>query len=119
MRLRVLFIAAGLLWSSPSLSGVTTYTSFYDGNRLYVACRSSDHDLKFFCHGYVASISDSLGAQTADQDHVCMPDGVRASQVEDIVVKYLSDHPEVRHYSAWSLGASALRLAFPCKEQGR
>ena len=36
----------------------------------------------------------------------------------DVVVKYLSDHPEVRqHYTASDKVGLALEKAFPCKEQ--
>jgi hypothetical protein len=46
---------------------------------------------------------------------VCGPDQASENQVRDVVVNYLRDHPEVRHYSAASIAREALGEAFPCK----
>ncbi len=42
-------------------------------------------------------------------------DGVTNGQVRDVVVKYLKDHPEERHFLASILAVKALSKAFPCK----
>jgi len=109
MRLTALLLTAGLLWPSLSFSQ-DTYRAFADGNALYSACSNPD---KIYCAGYVAAMSDALQREK----HVCMPVEVKVGQAVDVVMDYLRDHPEQRHYNAISLGQAALEPAFPCKEQ--
>ena len=44
----------------------------------------------------------------------CPPQDAQYSQHLDIVVNYLTKHPESRHESARTLVVSALEEAFPC-----
>jgi hypothetical protein len=44
----------------------------------------------------------------------CEPGGVILRQAVDIVVKWLSDHPQHRHHDADSLVAAALSEVWPC-----
>jgi hypothetical protein len=48
-------------------------------------------------------------------DRVCIPSEATLAQVRDVVIRYLQEHPEERHYAASSLSLRALVLAFPCK----
>jgi hypothetical protein len=45
----------------------------------------------------------------------CVPDGVSAGQLVEVVKKWLREHPENWHYGADSLVAAALQEAFPCR----
>ena len=45
----------------------------------------------------------------------CIPIAVRSGQLEDIVKKFLTNKPEIRHFSAASLVGAAMANAFPCK----
>jgi hypothetical protein len=63
------------------------------------------------CLGYVAGVSDAL----EEVNQICPPKGVNVRQIIDLIVKYLSDHPEKRHYDAASEAGLALMDAFPCK----
>jgi hypothetical protein len=62
------------------------------------------------CMGYLAGVSDIMSTN----DDICLPDNAALPQIVDIVVKYLTDHPERRHYSASSESGIALMQAFPC-----
>jgi hypothetical protein len=54
------------------------------------------------------------GGGSLDGWMACVPDGVTGSQVNDVAMKYLAEHPQQRHFSAPSLIAKALSEAFPC-----
>jgi len=111
MRLMALVVAAGLLWPSSSFSQTR---AFDDGNKLYGYCGASNSsDDKVFCAGYVAGISDALQGEK----RMCMPVEATVEQAVDVIMNFLRDHPEQRHYTAWSISREALGHAFPCKEQ--
>lgn len=55
-----------------------------------------------------------VGSSLKDDFRFCKPDGVTQEQAERIVVKYLSDHPDILHKSFLGLAAAALRQAWPC-----
>ena len=44
----------------------------------------------------------------------CIPNRVTDRQTTDVVVRYLKEHPEQRHYAAANLVAETLAEAFPC-----
>jgi hypothetical protein len=46
---------------------------------------------------------------------VCLPKDIAPEQVRDVVVQYLTAHPETRHVAAASQALLALEAAFPCK----
>jgi hypothetical protein len=92
---------------------------FYDGNQLKrgldllnsvgLAERSTDDRLAaHMSFGYV------LGAADASVGLACLPANVTQGQITDIVLKYLGDHPDRRHYRAASLVREALLESFPC-----
>ena len=114
MRLRVLALAAGLLWpvlalSQPPLE--TTTTALFDGNRVYELCSSQELLKKQYCLAYIAGLTDAFNWDR----FICSPEHTTEGQVRDVVSNFLHDHPETRHYSAPSLAREALRQAFPCK----
>ena len=104
-------MATAVLFASPAwpLGG-----SFYSGNDLFGYCagevRNSDH-----CLGYTTGIVDALASGSIFGWKACVPEQVSAAQVRDIVVKYLQDNPQDRHYSAAAIAAKALSIAFPCQ----
>lgn len=109
--IRRLAIVTAVLFASPAWpSG----SSFLTGNKLFDSCegvlRSPDH-----CTGYTTGIADALASGPIYGWEACVPEKVPASQVRDIVVKYLRDTPEERHYTAASIAAMALSKAFPCR----
>ena len=96
---------------------------FYDGNALYAGLADyrtepmRDIVTASAATGFVLGVADTLrgfgDSRTGLQ--FCLPSEATRGQVIDLVLAYLRDHPELRHYTAWSLTAAALSLAFPCK----
>jgi hypothetical protein len=107
MRLIALIVAAGLLWpvsafSQPALTG----------DMLYGDCTAVQGS-GTFCLGYVTGLSDGLQSLKM----MCAPKEVTIAQMRDVIVRYLSDHPENRHLGAISEAGLALTNAFPCNKQ--
>lgn len=94
---------------------------FLSGNDLYSKCTTSImNDVQ--CMGYVEGVSDAVALETSIGGDLfgwtaCIPAEATASQVRDVVVKYLKSHPELRHLGAPSLVASAIGEAFPCRQR--
>jgi hypothetical protein len=116
MRLTPLVVVAGLLWPASTFAQDDGSSShgYLNGNKLYENCTSSD---SLFCSGYVMGVSDALKLNALKLNLFYSPSSVTAHQELAVVVKYLRDHPETRHYSAASDIGVALAMAFPCKEQ--
>jgi len=114
MRLRALVVAAGLLWpvsALPQQAEPRTSAAFLRGNQLYDTCTSQEIVKRLQCREYIAGMADAFNWDK----FVCAPDQASENQVRDVVVNYLRDHAEVRHYSAASIARNALQEAFPCK----
>lgn len=85
------------------------YRSLSPGERDYAALGRDA-----FCLGFIA------GVQAVNEGtKVCTPEGVTYAQTEDVVVKYLQDHPERLHESSARLVADALSGAWPCLVVGK
>jgi hypothetical protein len=80
------------------------------GNNLYNACQQSPE----FCFGVAAGlvVASWTPVRTALS---CLPDGVLASQVGDVITKYLREHPEQRHHHSADVLAAAISDAWPCQ----
>jgi hypothetical protein len=75
-----------------------------------------------FCKGYLEGITDAIDVVNALKEHgmytlVCSPGQgtVSVEQVKDIVVQWLTAHPERRQQPAAGEALWALETAFPCK----
>lgn len=96
--------------------GSPVQADFHNGNTLLALCNDNGSDLLWgACSGYVEAVTDVLshGAIIAG-GKTCTPENATSSQVRDIVVRFLVNHPEERHFSAESLVTKALFEAFPC-----
>jgi Rap1a immunity proteins len=91
----------------------------FDGNALLENCknwsRGGQADWENVlrtgtCVGYIWGVAGALEGSPA----FCLSNGVQQNQVVDVVKRWLDEHPEVRHYSASSLVAKALKEKFPC-----
>ena len=113
MRLRVLVLAAGLLWPVCAFSQ-NADTVAVSGNELYSRCIHGPSTPQYVaCLAYVEGTVDALSVDKT----ICLPEShVTTGQVKDIIVNYLRDHPQNRHNSASLLAAIALNEAFPCKK---
>jgi Rap1a immunity proteins len=86
----------------------TTYGAFYSGNELFETCKRNPA----VCLGYVSGSFDAIGGEWGGR--TCPPKEVTNVQIRDVVMKFLTDHSEHRHFSAAALIAIALSVAFPC-----
>jgi hypothetical protein len=101
-------------------AAATDGTAFMDGTGLYDKCRTQGGRLVL--HGYMAGVFDTHSLITAVRELnsvnspslLCVPKGVVLEQLTDIACKYLSEHPEERHYPGAGLALVAVQKAFPC-----
>lgn len=88
------------------------------GNGLLDSCTNADSMLrKGVCIGYISGASDALQMLDSDKEakrYICTPAGVTRGQIRDVVIKYLTDHPQSRQNPAEALIFVALAEAFPC-----
>jgi len=89
--------------------------TFVTGNDLLRYCQDPLVEAKSICLGYVMGAVDYLEKQRADS-HVreCIPKGVEARQVIDVVVKFLNSAPAVRQDPASELVGVAVITAWDC-----
>lgn len=101
----------------------------FDGNELIKLCNVSELSCMFFSQGIVsgftwgaARMATHLGTKTLEDaalmaDEVipfCIAKNVTRQQISAVVLKYMSDFPESRHFGADILVLLALKKAFPC-----
>jgi len=94
------------------------------GNRLYSDCREGqkggvDSFIPYgACIGYIEAVLDiSEGVDKGINGFkFCINKNVTSGQVRDIVLKWLEDNPQNRHFGASGLVAASLFVAFPCKK---
>jgi hypothetical protein len=87
------------------------------GNEMYQGCRLlSRHELPKtitdalnagFCAGLITAIKDSHS--------VCPPEGTNATQSAGVLMRFMDEHPEIRHEDLYVITVMALRDAWPCK----
>jgi len=84
--------------------------AFWDGNTLYASCITRGNAAS--CDGYIAGVADTLEMTRT----ICIPPRVTSGQLVDVVIKFLKDNPESRHYAGASEATIALGRAFPCQK---
>jgi Rap1a immunity proteins len=87
---------------------------FYDGNKLYEICISTNVYDEGVCLGYVEGVVDHMDWMRLTGPQ-CIPAGTEARQVRDVVINYLRDHPEDRSYTANAMVRFAVYQAWNCK----
>jgi hypothetical protein len=81
------------------------------GSQLLAACDASTDA----CAAYVMGVIDLADfAKLSGQMGICVPHGVIAKQLDDIVVRVLREHPEDRQAGAAALVLLAVSHAWPC-----
>ena len=86
--------------------------SWVSGNELKEFCHSEYAYGQGICIGYAMA---TASAATRGSLRVCIPSGqVTRGQLQDIMVKYLDDHPATLHDPAPVLAFVAFYEAFPC-----
>lgn len=89
-----------------------------DGNLLYEQCNrtvQSNNDLipLTACNNYIVGVVDGYRMSKEGYEWLQIPEGVKGQQLQDIVLKYLKDNPEKRHWAAVILVMNAVNAAFP------
>lgn len=113
-----LTIAATIL----ALSPFTVNAQALTGNQLHDVCEQSEAEcnaaIMGMWEGIVAGADVALPKDDDAQNamRICVPEGVTYYQIIDVMVDYLSEHPENRHYTATSNMIVAFRGVFPCGE---
>ena len=128
IRLIVLGIALSLASSSAEAQG--SVWLFITGNSLATYCRdfllvrrnaaaSDDQQLQRYaaCLGYVAGVSDALTVEGIR--HFCLPFRSDSGDITEVVAKYLEQHPDELHKSAYTLVVQSLASAYPCTSNPR
>jgi len=55
-----------------------------------------------------------IGVHDGNRDVICLPAQMTTGQVRDVFLQWLSENPEIRHYSAGALVLYLLRDRWPC-----
>ena len=118
-------LCAALLWLALlALVGASpANASFLTGNDVLRDCTSHAAVTQEYCLGYVMGIADSLDLDLArlklseevPADSVlsaCVPAGVQATQVKDVVIKYLRENPTTRNLPGGMLVTIAIKNAW-------
>jgi hypothetical protein len=118
-RLAAMATAVMLACLPASARAVTTGTAG-TGNELWSLCTDTQGGVHgsgyWICLGYVQGIADAVDTPNGLSGwRACRPEGATRGQLQDVVTRWLDQHPEQRHYSAATLVAKALAEAFPCK----
>lgn len=110
--MRVILIAAFLMGLAGPVSA-----GFDTGNTLHEQCQDGSGFSSGICMGYAVGVADAMMKKRKLLGYqACFPKGVTRAQVMDVVMAWLTKHPEKRHLAAWSLVIVALDEAFPCPE---
>lgn len=87
------------------------------GNDLLVTCSEVDSQLGTACMFYIRGITEGFFgalAATRQPQAFCVPDTVTLIQMRDVIVKWLRDNPDKRHFGANVLIIGIMKAAFPC-----
>ena len=106
--------AAVLIGISLSYQNAHAGSFFLSGNDLYTYINGDNAYDKGSALGFVVGIAD--GEESQKRPRICISDQVTRGQVRDVVKKYLTEHPEQRHFTAASLVIESLMAAFPCQK---
>mgnify|MGYP003125237630 CR=1 FL=1 len=89
--------------------------AFIDGNELLKVCEINDRGA---CQSYIVGVTDGMlyffGDNLDKSKTICLPSNVSGSQITDVTIKHVKDHPVSRNLNAAQLIFTAILLAFPC-----
>jgi hypothetical protein len=96
------------------------------GNDLIISCSSPVREMQGLCTAYILGVGDGADMQRAMADVIgdkpyCvyqMRKDVTASQMREVVIRYLQEHPATRSQMGSKLIISAFARAYPCPNTG-
>jgi hypothetical protein len=68
------------------------------------------------CDAYVDGFSDAVTAGGKDHALACIPPAATGTELRDVLVKFLKDHPEDQHLKGGLLASWAFAKAYPCSK---
>jgi hypothetical protein len=115
-----------------SASPTQAQVSYSTGNDLYRDCSVPPENSIYYqsnaaCISYIVAVNDSFviastvasiireEPESEQINMLCVPTGVEAGQLRDVVVAYIRNDPANRHGSAALQVYLALITAFPCR----
>jgi len=107
---KIVIVTLLLIVSSITMAASYKSTKVFEvtGNTIATICaRTSGYEYGV-CLGFINGVA-------ALQKKACIPEGVKFGQLKDVVLKYLSENPELRHKPAQNLITSALAQVWVCK----
>jgi hypothetical protein len=110
--LRVTVAALCLVGAAP-----VNAQSMRTGNDMLRTCTSTSGVDAVTCLSFIQGVVDTsmIGPSMYGQEiYFCVPSGSTIGQYNDVIIAYLRNHPERRHYASASLIIEAMRQAFPC-----
>ncbi len=113
MRILVLVL---LLWTTSAQAGTN---SLLEGTDVWNNCADPRTDqAAMWCQGFTAGVVDGLSFPNPEAIWNCIPAGVTASQLQEILVDFLEDNPTDRHLPVAALAVLAFTEAWPCPAEG-
>ena len=107
--LKCLALVVALAAATPAHATI----GFENGNDLLNSCLGNSQGQGLaFCYGYIEGILDTMPTYQSGQ---CPPNNIIAQQARDVVINFLQANPAIRHASAESLVAYAIKTAWGCK----
>lgn len=103
----VAVVAMSVFWASGPAQA-----QWLDGNSLHTWCQSEAKVSVPYVLGVLDGID--LAGQAGGVVKVCTPSNATREQVNDVVCRFVEDHPADRHYPASLLVLTAMANAFPC-----
>lgn len=82
-----------------------------DGNALYAKCKSKQSAEQVACGYYILGVIDST---VMDKERgITTPQGVKLTQIVDMVVQSMEKNPDKRHYPAAIIVRAVIDSAWP------
>lgn len=96
-------LLAALFFVSSSAHAIT-------GNELLASLENKEPGIQLYGIGFVTAIAD-ITRNTLQ----CSPAVSTYGQVKDVVIKYMKENPEIRHFPASQIVTFILKQTWPCK----
>jgi hypothetical protein len=106
-------LAAGLLVLLAVGTAQAQRVSNVKGTTLMKACTGSSSAQ---CDAYVDGFSDAISAGGKERALACIPIAATGTELRDVLVKFLKEHPEDQHLKASTLASRAFTKAYPCSK---
>ena len=106
-------LAASLLALFATGTAHAQRVSNVTGVTIMKACTGPTHDQ---CDAYVDGFGDAITAGGKDHALACIPKASTGTELRDVLVKFLKDHPEDQHFKAGTLATRAFAKAYPCSK---